>query len=209
MKKRKTTIIGILCGAFCALAVFLYTNNVQAEALADREEILSRYGGDQVEACVATRDISPGETISSSNVALKTWVAHLLPENAVLSLDEVLGQKVTSSVTKGEVVTSKRFTSEGKTFEAPEGTSALSVPAKDVQAVGGAIEAGMKVDIYATGATSTEILARDVLILSTSASDSSSSTGGFSWVTLALENKSIQEVIAASQKMELYFVLPG
>lgn len=209
MKGKKTIVAGIACGIVCAICVFLYTSSVQAEALAGREEILSRYGGEQIEACVATKDISAGETIGTSNVSQTTWVAHLLPDSAVLSLDEVIGKKTTSPIVKGEVVTTKRFATEDNAIAAPEGTSALSVPAKDVQAIGGAIEAGMKVDVYATGPTSTDVIAREVLVLATSIGEVGGSSSGIAWLTLALRDESIQEVITASQKTELYFVLPG
>lgn len=209
MKSRKSTIIGIFCGLACAFSVFLYTSTVQAEALAEREEILARYGGEQIEVCVATRDIAVGETVNTNNVATKTWVVDLLPENAVLTLDEVVGKKTSSGIAKGEVITVGRFEQESQDFDIPEGMSALSVPAKDVQAVGGSLVAGMKIDLYATGATSTNLLAKEVLVLATSVGESSGSSPGFSWVTLALKNESVEEIIAASQKMELYFVLPG
>ena len=75
----------------------------------------------------------------------------------------------------------------------PEGLTALSVPAKDVQAVGGAVAAGSRVDVYATGGTSTDVLASGVLVLATSAS----------------APESVQEIVAAAQKTELYFTLPG
>lgn len=209
VKSKRTLLLGLTCGIVCAVSVFLYTGTVKAEASADREEMLARYGGEQIEACVATRDIAAGETVSASNVSQKTWITQLLPEEAVLLSDDAIGKKATSSISKGEVVTAKRFASEDQSIDVPEGLSALSVPAKDVQAIGGSVHAGMKVDVYATGASATEVLAREVLVLATSTGESTNSSTAFSWITLALKNESVQELIAASQKTELYFVLPG
>ena len=92
----------------------------------------------------------------------------------------------------------------------PEGLTALSVPAKDVQAVGGAVAAGSRVDVYATGGTSTDVLASGVLVLATSASAQESTTDAkVSWITVAVAPESVQEIVAAAQKTELYFTLPG
>ena len=95
-------------------------------------------------------------------------------------------------------------------LDVPEGLTALSVPAKDVQAVGGAVAAGSRVDVYATGGTSTDVLASGVLVLATSASAQESTTDAkVSWITVAVAPESVQEIVAAAQKTELYFTLPG
>lgn len=83
------------------------------------------------------------------------------------------------------------------------------MPVKDVQAVGGSIAPGLHVDVYATGASETELLASDVPVVSSSNEGEGGSGGSIAWVALAVEPQSIQEFISASQKMELYLVLPG
>lgn len=209
MKKTKTLIWGIASGLLCALAVFLYMHEVKSEAEAARAEALSRYGGEQIEVCVAQRDIAVGEKIDSSNVTTKLWVADLLPEDAVSSLSDVAGKQVTSPILSGEVVSDKRFQASEQEWEVPEGLSVLSVPAKDIQTVGGSLCAGMYVDVYSTG-TSTNLLAQNILVVTTNVdSEEKSSGSSISWVTLALKPESVQEIVAASQKTELYFVLPG
>ena len=193
----------------CALSVFLYTQSVSDEAAAARAEALARYGGEQIEVCVAARDIVAGDKIDGTNAATKMWIADLLPEGAVRSADDVFGKQATSTILAGEVISLKRFEEASSRIEVPTGFSALSVPAKDVQTIGATLSAGMHVDIYATG-VNTELLAKDVLVLSTSAESAEKKNGtSISWVTLAIKPDSVQEIIAASQKMELYFVLPS
>ena len=46
---------------------------------ARRADALARYGGDQVEVCVAKRDIAAGETVDSGAIETRLWVADLLP----------------------------------------------------------------------------------------------------------------------------------
>ena len=92
----------------------------------------------------------------------------------------------------------------------PAGFAALSVPAKTVQAVGGALAPGSRADLYASGDTATAAVARDVLVLATSAGGADGAAAAdVTWVTVAVKPESVQEVIAASRKAELYFALPA
>lgn len=209
MKRTKTLIVGIVSGIICVVSVFLYTQDVHAEAEAARAEALSRYGGEQLEVCVATRDIGLGESVDTSNTTTKLWVADLLPEGAARSVTEIIGKQAASPILSGEVISVKRFEDGTPAIEIPEGLTVLSVPAKEVQTIGGLLSGGMRVDIYATGVDTT-LLARSVLVVGTNLDSSDSkSNASLSWVTLALEQQSVEEIIAASQKMELYFVLPS
>lgn len=209
MKRSKMLLLGAASGLLCALAVFLYLQNVQGEAAQARAEALARFGGEQLEVCVALRDIAPGERIDSSNVAMRLWVAELLPGRAIRSFNDIAGMQVTSSIFTGEVLCEKRFVKEVSGFEAPEGLSVLSVSAKEVQTVGGSLCAGMKVDVYATG-TTTVLLAHDVLVVGTSHEEAQGKAfDRAGWVKLALRPEAVQEIIAASQKTDLYFVVPA
>lgn len=209
-KNKKLTIICVCAGVLCAICMFIYTQSVKSNADAARQEAMSKYGGEQLEVCVAKRDIAAGETIDSSCVETKLWLADLLPDGAIRSSNEILGKQVTSSIVSGEVISNKRFKDITIDLEVPAGLSAVSVPAKDVSAVGGALKAGMHIDIYATGNMSTTLIAHSVLVLTTSSSFSdTSSSSTVSWITLAVEPEKVQELVAASQKATLYFVLPS
>lgn len=201
-------VFGIICGALCAACVLVYMQGVRGEAEAARAEALARYGGEQLEVCVAKRDIAAGETVDASSVETRLWVADLLPAEAVRSVDDAVGKKVSSTVVAGEVLSERRLGDVGDELDVPEGLTAVSVPAKDVQAVGGAVSAGSRVDMYATGGTSTDVIANDVLVLATSAGGSSSDAS-VTWITVAVDAESVQEIVAAAQKTELYFTLPG
>ena len=74
MKRSRTTIIGIACGLACAACVFAYAQGVRGEADAARAEALARYGGEQLEVCVAKRDIAAGESVDASAVETRLWV---------------------------------------------------------------------------------------------------------------------------------------
>ena len=123
----------------CALCVLGYTQSVRGEAERARADVLARYGGDQVEVCVAKRDIAAGETVDSGAIETRLWVADLLPPEAVRQTSEVVGSKASSTVLSGEVLSARRFGAASAAIDVPDGKVAISVPAKDVQAVGGAV----------------------------------------------------------------------
>ena len=210
MKQKQLIAIAIACGVLCALCIGLFLTSVQGEAEAARAEALARYGGEQVEVCVATRNIVAGERLDLSAVETKLWVADLLPEGAVRSSSDSVGKTATSSIFKGEVILSGRFETGHDSLDVPSGKQAVSVPAKAVQAVGGAISPGMSVDIYALGDTSTSAIAKDVSVLDTSVGKSGSLVSSENgWITLAVDPENVQEIIAASGRTTLYFTLPG
>ena len=210
MKQKRLIAIAIACGVTCAACVAFFMASVQGEAEVARKEALARYGGEQVEVCVATRDIVAGERVDLGAVEAKLWVADLLPEGAVRSTSEAVGKTATSPIFKGEVVSAGRFDAGRGTLEVPPGKQAVSVPAKAVQAVGGAISSGMSVDIYSSGESSTALLAQSVNVLDTSVGKSGSLTSSDNgWITLAVDPEKVQDLIAASNRTTLHFTLPG
>ncbi len=214
MSSKKTTVIGIVCGVLCAALVLVYVTSVRAEAQSARSDALARYGGEQVEVCVATNDIAPGDTVKASDVTTKLWVSDLLPSGAMKQTSDVVGKTASSSILKGEVVLEQRFRSESSLLEVPENMTAISVPAKSVQAVGGALTVGMSVDVYSTGNTSTARLISNVSVLATSTtqkseSSSSKSSSEVQWITIAVPAQYVESVVAAAEQSQLYFTLPN
>ena len=207
MKVNKRVLVSALCGLCCAACVGLYLVGVKGEADAARAEALARYGGDQIEVCVASRDIAAGEVVESGAVATKLWVADLLPDGAVTDPARIVGQRVGSAIYRGEVICAQRTEISESELSVPEGMAAISVPARAVQAVGGLVEAGMVVDVYATGPASTTRLVAGALVLASSAANEGASAQA-AWLTLAVEPDQVQEVVAAAQNLELYFTLP-
>lgn len=211
MKRRRSMVMGLACGALCAACVAAYVMQVDEQASAVRAEALARYGGEQIEVCVAKRDIAAGETVADSAVETKMWVAALLPEGAVTVRDDAVGKTAGTSILKGEVILSRRFDAQTNPIEVPQGFTAVSVPAREVQAIGGALTPGMKADVYAIGASSSERILTQATVLATSVSEAGTgaSSASITWVTLAVAPQKVQEVIAAAENLELYFVLPA
>ena len=189
MKRNKSLIVGLLCGVLCACCVFAYTQVLRNQVIEERNEALARYGGEQIEVCVAKRDIAAGETIDESCTETRTWLADLLPAGAFANSQDVAGMRASSDIYAGEVLLEKRFSQGMQTLSIPQGLTALSVPAQNVQA-------------------STKLIGQDILVVATDVSSESSSTANISWITLAVKPSSVQEMVAAVASAELYFTLP-
>jgi pilus assembly protein CpaB len=198
-----------------------YATSVRAEATQTRQEALASYGGEQIEVYTATRDIAVGETLSGENVSLQLWLSDLLPTGALYEQGEVFGQTVAVPLMRNEPVVAAKLGESKAPVSVPEGLCAVSIPSADVLAVGGALQAGAFVTVYAADTVTVELIAEEVLILETSSGSFTASGGGtglfgdssarpeLSWVTLAVEADTAQELIAASRTKELHLVLPG
>ncbi|HBT94661.1 MAG TPA: Flp pilus assembly protein CpaB [Coriobacteriia bacterium] len=222
LKPGKRLILALGCGIIAALCMVWYASDVRAQAEQGRQAALSAYGGEQVEVFTATRDIAVGETLSAENVALQIWVSDLLPAGALGDWNLVFGQTAVIPLMKNEPVSAMKLGEMKTPVTVPEDLCAVSIPSDDVLAVGGSVQAGAYVSIYASNGIDVNLLAEEVLILDTSnetvgsggstgsgALGSSSVRSRLSWVTLAVEPESVQELIAASTTQQLHLVLPG
>ena len=210
MRARRRLVLSIACGVCAALAVLVYASMVRSGERAAREEALARYGGEQVEVYVASRDIAAGDTIRTSDVRRQLWLADLLPADCVSSEQDVVGAVAGSSILANEPVSKARLGNTASDIAVPAGLCAVSVPMQDVRAVGGAIDRGSLVDVYADTAEGARPLGRNLLVLATSGSDGAlSGRSSLSWVTLAVTPESVQELLSASKSQNLYLALPS
>lgn len=207
-KRARSIAAGLIFGLLCAVCVGAYITQLDERANAAQAEMLAKYGGDQIDVCVAKRDITAGSTITESDVETKTWIATLLPANAVTDKKNAVGKRAGSTILAGEVVSESRFGFESTDIEIPDGLVAVSVPSREVQAVGGAIGAGMTTDVYAVGGSSTTRIAPAVQVLATSMSSGGEGASS-AWVTLAVEPEIVQELVTAAETLEIYFTLPS
>jgi len=220
---RKRLIAALGCGVLAALLFMSYANGVRAQAESSRSQALANYGGEQVEVLVATRDIAAGETLDAGNVSFQIWLVDLLPAGVARDTAEVFGKTTAIPLLKNEPIVIVKLSEWSTQMVVPDGLCAVSIPADDVQAVGGALIPGMMIDIYAVGATTVTLVAQNVLILETSNGFGTTSTGGGSsslfsgssaraslkWVTVAVDAQTVQEILVAARDRKLCLVLPG
>lgn len=201
-------IASIVAGALVVAVFALYGSTVRGEAERAQREALAAYGGELVTVCVASRDIDRGEVLDETNIQVEEWVASLLPEGAMTSLDACAGKQVTSSIPARAVLSPVYFESVGSSIEVPEGRVAVSVPADEKSAVGGAVRPGNAVDVYVSSDGVTDMLCR-ATVIDTSERAEGSESAGIAWVTLAAEPEDVPEILTATTRGSVSLVLPG
>lgn len=204
MNRKAEVALSVACGVACAACMLVYTGQVRDQANQARNDALARYGGEQLEVCVASQDIAAGDVIRSSNVVTRQWLVDLLPEEAIESYDGIAGQRIASPVVAGEVLSQRHFEADALEIDVPSELEAVSIEVQQSQAIGGALKAGIGVDVYATGSTETSCIVRGAYVVSVGNSGSTST-----WVTLAVRPELVEQLIASTQTSTLYLALPS
>lgn len=163
------------------------------------------------EVLVASKTIPIGGTIDESNTTTQEWLVDLLPQGqAARSYDELGGMVAQSEIRVNEPVLLERVGDGSSRITVPDGLAAASVASDDVLAVGGAIRAGSVVDVYVE-ASSGEItmLGRAHTRARDEHSRRCQGQADILGSTLAVKPSSVSDLIAASAKGTIHFVLPG
>ena len=198
MRKKARVVVSVASGLLAALLTCWYVASVREEAQVRQREAIESYGGDVTRVCVATRDIEPGELIDDGNVAVEDWVSSLLPSDAYTSMEGVAGKTATSRIPKRAVASSAYFTeTRAGSLEVPSGMVAVSVASDEEHALGGAIKAGDRVDVYASRNSVADLLL-SAQVLDTSATRIEGAA--LSWVTLGVEPERVPELLAATSQ---------
>ncbi len=222
---KKRLVLSVGAGVIAAFLMYLYAGNLEAQANSTYSAALDEYGGSRVEVLVATRDIRAGEELSAENTTMMPWLSELLPQGALTSPEDAYGKTLSQPVWKNEPLTAVRMGSGEEMIRVPDGLSAVSIPISDDMAVGGSLLPGSSVDVYAIGANQVRLVAADALVLEASngvgnaltardAAQTGTVLGGSSraalrWVTLAVLDETVRELLSAARDNTLSIVLPG
>jgi pilus assembly protein CpaB len=217
--KKRTMIVAAVAGLLAVLLLALYVRDVNERALSARAQALENYGGEQTQVLVATRDILPGEQLGPDNSELRPWLTDLLPLGACAAVEPVWGRLSGQLILANEPLSIAKLSDPQAQLQIPDGLYAVSVPARTENAVGGAIQAGHQVHVYAVSPAKVELLLHRVLVLKTSNAPSVEGTATsaelgargaeLSWVTLAVRPEQVSLLLAAARDLELSLVLPG
>lgn len=209
-RQRKQTAIAICCGVLAALCVFAYTATIKSEASMARAAAIQQYGGERVPVLVATKTIPIGGTVDESNATVQEWLVDFLPQGqAAQSHEQLEGLVAQSEIRVNEPILLERVGDGSSRITVPDGLAAASVASDDVLAVGGTIRAGSVVDVYVEAASGEiTMIGERILVLETSTPDDAGDKQ-ISWVTLAVTPSSVSELISASARGTIHFVLPG
>lgn len=209
--KRKPLLLALLLAVLAGGCAFLFFQNARQSADAAHQQLLSKYGGEQVAICMARRNLEPGETVRARDVEVKHTLASLVPEGCFTTPDDIIDKTITACVVKGEAFVKRRFVADDTAMRVPLGFVAISVPLRSSSVALDLVKPGARVNVYATGEQSSVLLAQRVLVLaSASANQKSESAGALaSWVVVAVPQSKAQEFVSASKKTQLTVVLPS
>ena len=212
VKQKKQLFIAAICAFVAMAAVFAYTATVKSEAQIQRNVAVKKYGGSNAQVVVAKDDIKTGQIIEDKNVYIADYPVDLLPNgDAATSLDQVVNKVAAIDIKGNEAILLERVGDGNSRINVPAGLEAVSISSDDVLAVGGAIKAGSFVDVYVeTSEGQIVALGQNILVLETSdTSNSEKSNDKVTWVTLAVTQESVSELIAASTKGTVHLAIPG
>ena len=222
MKPMNRIALAIVAAVVAAALTAAFALSMTASARTQTARVLEGYGKVS-KIYVPAQKIPAGSIVQATMLRQVDWPAALLPEGAVVDSKAVVGKTAVQALYPSEPIIGERIgdKASAKGIAVPKGEFAVSVATKDTLAVGGAIEAGNRVRLVVTdsgGVTGT--VADSLLVLATSNGDAgavadgkggflsqAASTGGLTWVTLAVTEPMLNKVIQASDVGTLHLVL--
>lgn len=221
----RRVLASVAVGLVAALSIAALLIAQVARIESSRGRVEERFGADIVEVLVASKAIPVGEPLSSSNTRVVTWLSTLLPVGAVRAADAgaLFGTRVAERICQGEpVVTSRIGAPDQSALRVAAGLTAVSIACDPITALGGEIRPGMMVDVMGSmGSDAVDLLVDDAQVLSASNTDRPGEeregvVGGFSsperevsWVTLAVPDGVVKQLIAVATAGRVHLVLPG
>ena len=206
MDRRKRLLISAMAGIIAAVVSYAAISDARREADRVKREAMEQYGGDLIAVCVASREIEPGEKIDEGNTTVTEWASTLLPAGSIEGLSDAVGRTATARIPAHAPLAEAYFEHEEGAVDVPRGMVAVSVASDCEHAVGGAIERGERVDVYAQGDALADKLASAKVIDSNVLS---AGGGDVQWVTLAVRPSEVRELLAATSRGMVTLTVPG
>lgn len=152
---------------------------------------------------VAGRDLDPAQRLRAADLRLTDLPVDLVPAGALLSVDDVAGERLTGPLREGEILTDVRVLSPELIAHVGAGLVAtpLRLPDADVAAL---LDPGDRVDVYAAtgkpGHPADQVIA-DALVIGVPRTDASQGEGAV--VVLALTEDETARLAQASATTHL------
>lgn len=206
MSFRFRVVFASACAVLALLLCHVYVQGVREEAEHARSEAIARYGGEIVGLVVASEGLEPGQVVGQADVSVRDWAVALAPEGAATRLEDVVGREVSVPVARNAPVTELAFRSSSDSAQVPTGHVGLSLPITDKLGVSRSVAVGSQVIAYRVGDSGSELLARDIQVISSPGTSSIASSGQLG---LAVLPKDVAAVLSSSAKGDLRLVLPA
>ena len=194
MTKKTRILISVLSALLASFCFFAYVQSVRADAEKSRAEAIQKYGGELTSILVATKQIEPGETLSSSNTQVKSWISDLIPEGAITNPESVMGRTVSSVIGVGMPVVSLHLRSVASQISIPENLVGLTISHGEKYGLAERLSAGTKLAAYEVTDSLITCIASDIAVLS---DDTEGTLYTSSSVTLGLTPEQVPAVLSA------------
>ncbi len=148
MKRRRRILISILCALICAGCFYMQAQSIRREYDKARADLIAKFGSDVVDVVVAKVPLEAGDVIDSKNCEVVSWVAPLVPKDAIVSMDEVEGSVVQNPHPQGAPLTQLTFRKSGNQIDIPSGYVALSLPGIDKFGINTSVQSGSQLAAY-------------------------------------------------------------
>ena len=206
MSTKFRAVLSLAFAALAAVSFAAYADQVRTEAEQERNDALMRYGGEVVTLVVAARNLEAGEEPSASDLSERDWLVDLAPENAITSLEEVVGRALSEPVAKGVPLTAFNFRDGSEPIEVPSGRIAVSIPVSDKTGIAREVAVGSELIAYAVGDAGVRLVSGSLSVLVAPAAGGWASA---STITLAAVPEDVAAVLEASASGQLRLVMPA
>lgn len=158
-------MLSVACGILAVLCALIYADSVRQETEQVRTQALERYGGEVTNLVVARAGLSSGDVIKQTDVEVREWLVDLAPQEALSTLDDVVGLRLTSAVAAGAPLSRVDFARVDGEIEIPEGRVAVSVHLSDKTGVSDTLTSGSRLLAYEVTATNTVLISNDIVVV--------------------------------------------
>lgn len=168
MKRRRRILISLLCAAICACCFYFQAQSIRGEYEKARADLIAKFGSDVVDVVVAKVPLEPGDVIDSKNCEVVSWVAPLVPKDAIVSMQEVEGNVVQIPHPQGAPLTLLTFRKNDNQAEVPSGYVALSLQGIDKLGIQAGIQPGSQLAAYEVKEKKASLITSNMRVISCS-----------------------------------------
>lgn len=205
MRLKTKMMLSVACGILAVLCALIYADSVRQETEQVRTQALERYGGEVTNLVVACAGLSSGDVIKQTDVEVREWLVDLAPQEALSTLDDVVGLRLTSAVAAGAPLSRVDFAHVDGEIEIPEGRVAVSVHLSDKTGVSDTLTSGSRLLAYEVTATNTVLISNDIVVVG--AKESSKTTPASS-LTIAVSPALVPRILSAAADGTLRLAMP-
>lgn len=199
MSRRFRLLLALAFAGLAALLTLAYGNSVRAEAESERAEVLERFGGETAPVLVATQALDAGAVLNASALEVRTWPSELVPDGALNSVEEALGEALAHPLGAGAPVTETVLASRQRALVVPAGHAALTVPVGERTGVSDDLVAGTALVAYRVRDGACRLLCGPVRVLE----------AGEGALTVAVPAEHVAGMVTAASDGSLRLVVPA